>query len=260
VRTKLLVVVLLLCTATLTWGDEWNHEYKVGAKPTVMVDCGDGNVRVVTGTAQQVQARVTTSGWRIWPDEVRIDANQSGDRVEITIHVPHQHFSFGSRSIEVELTVPATSDLDLHTSDGNVSVASVKGSERIRTGDGNVEVRGADGAVSAQTGDGNMTIDGRFDQLDLRSGDGEIRATASQGSKMATGWSLSSGDGDITLRVPEGFTADLDAHTGDGHVSVDFPVTMSGSMREGTVRGRMNGGGSILSLRSGDGDLRIGKS
>ena len=257
---KILAVVLLLCAASLAWGDEWNHEYKVGAKPTVVVDCGDGNVRVVTGTAQQVQARVTTSGWRIGPDDVRIDTNQSGDRVEITIRVPREHFSFGSRSIEVNLTVPATSDLDLHTSDGNVTVSSVKGSQRIRTGDGNVDVRGADGTLSAQSGDGNLTIDGRFDQLDLRSGDGEIRATAGQGSKMAMGWSLSSGDGDITLRVPENFSANLDAHTGDGHVSVDFPVTMSGSMREGTMRGKMNGGGSILSLRSGDGNLRVGKS
>jgi hypothetical protein len=257
---KFFALIVVLAAAGLARADEWHQQYKVSGKPSVVVDCGDGNVDVVTGAAQQVDAMVTTEGWRIGPDDVRVEANQSGNRVEIVIKVPHEHFSFGRRSIRVELKVPGESDLDLHTGDGNVSIASVKGSERVRTGDGNVNARGLDGTLSATSGDGNITVDGRFDQLELRSGDGEIEADARSGSKMTLGWSLSSGDGNITLRVPEGFGADLDAHTGDGRVTVDFPVTMSGSMREGTVRGKLNGGGSILTLHSGDGNLHLGRS
>ncbi|HEU5450595.1 MAG TPA: DUF4097 family beta strand repeat-containing protein [Terriglobales bacterium] len=257
---KLLASFLILAAAGIARADEWHQQYKVTAKPTVTIDCGDGNVDVVTGSAAQVDASVTTEGYTIGPDGVRIEANQSGNHVDIVIKVPHEHFSFGRHSIRVELKVPSESDLDLHTSDGNVSIASVKGSERIRTGDGNVTARGLDGTLSATSGDGNINVDGRFDQLDLRSGDGEIEADARTGSKMAMGWSLSSGDGNITLRVPDGFGADLDAHTGDGRVTVDFPVTMSGSMREGTVRGKLNGGGSILTMHSGDGNLRLGRS
>lgn len=256
---KLFTCVLVLAAASLARADEWHQQYKVTAKPSVLVDCGDGNVDVITGAGQQVDASVTTEGWKIGPDDVRIDAHQSGNRIEITIKVPHEHFSFGQRWIRVALTVPSESDLDLHTGDGNVSIAQVKGSERVRTGDGNVTTRGLDGTLSASTGDGNINVDGRFDQLELRSGDGTIEADARNGSKMALGWSLSSGDGNISLRVPEGFAADLDAHTGDGRVTVDFPVTISGAMREGTVRGKMNGGGSILSLRSGDGNLHLGR-
>ena len=252
--------MVLMAAVAMARADEWHQQYQVTAKPTVMVDCGDGNVTVVAGSGNQVAARVTTTGWRIGPDDVRIDAHQSGNRVDITIKVPHEHFSFGSRSLRVELTVPGETDLDLHTSDGNVSITSIKGAERVRTGDGNVDAHGLDGTLTAASGDGNIRADGRFDQLDLRSGDGEINASANAGSKMAMGWSLNSGDGNITLRVPEGFAADLDAHTGDGRVSVDFPVTMSGSMREGTLRGKMNGGGGILMVRSGDGNVRIGKS
>jgi hypothetical protein len=257
---KLLVSVLILAAAAIARADEWHQQYKVTAKPTVTIDCGDGNVDVITGAADQVDASVSTEGYSIGPDGVRIEANQSGNRVEIVIKVPHEHFSFGRHFIRVNLKVPGESDLDLHTGDGNVSIASVKGRERIRTGDGNVSARGLDGTLSATSGDGNINVDGRFDQLDLRSGDGEIDADARSGSKMALGWSLSSGDGNITLRVPEGFGADLDAHTGDGRVTVDFPVTMSGSMREGTVRGKLNGGGSILTLHSGDGNLHLGRS
>lgn len=259
-RRKCFAAVLILAAAAMARADEWHQQYKVSAKPSVLVDSGDGNVNVVTGSGGQIDARVTTEGWRIGPNDVRIEANQSGNRLEIVIKVPHEHFSFGHRSIRVELQVPAESDLDLHTGDGNVSIDAVKGNQRVRTGDGNVTARGLDGTLSATTGDGNIDVDGRFEQLDLRSGDGHIEADARTGSKMAMGWSLSSGDGDITLRVPDGFAADLDAHTGDGRVSVDFPVTMSGSMREGTVRSKLNGGGSILTLRSGDGNLRIGKS
>jgi hypothetical protein len=76
---------------------------------------------------------------------------------------------------------------------------------------------------------------------------------------MATGWTLRTGDGNIVLRLADSFAANLSAHTADGHVTIDFPVTMEGSLRENDVRGKINGGGPILELRSGDGNIELEK-
>jgi hypothetical protein len=59
--------------------------------------------------------------------------------------------------------------------------------------------------------------------------------------------------------VPGNLAADVDLHTGDGHIDLDLPVTTEGKIREGEVRGKLNGGGNLLVIRTGDGSIRLRK-
>jgi DUF4097 and DUF4098 domain-containing protein YvlB len=86
----------------------------------------------------------------------------------------------------------------------------------------------------------------------------EARATA--GSLLSMGWNLESGDGTVTLEVPGNLAADVDLHTGDGHIDLDMPVSTEGKIREGEVRGKLNGGGNLLTIHTGDGSIRLRKS
>jgi hypothetical protein len=65
------------------------------------------------------------------------------------------------------------------------------------------------------------------------------------------------GDGGVTLRLPDGFAANLDAHTGDGHITVDLPMTTDGGIHEDSVSGKLNGGGQVLTVRTGDGSVHL---
>ena len=112
-------------------------------------------------------------------------------------------------------------------------------------------------SLEASSGDGNIRVRGKFNGLNLRSGDGNIDAEVSPGSHMATGWTIHTGDGGVTLRLPDGFAADLDAHTGDGHITVDLPLTTEGGIHEDSVSGKLNGGGPVLTVRTGDGSVHL---
>src|SRR5260370_5654306 len=87
-----------------------------------------------------------------------------------------------------------------------------------------------------------MNVAGRFDVIDLRTGDGGIEANVARGSKVAGAWSLRSGDGGITLRLPDDLSADLDAHTGDGSIELDLQVTASGTIISSTLRDKLGAG------------------
>jgi DUF4097 and DUF4098 domain-containing protein YvlB len=215
----------------------------------------------VSGSNQpRVLATVTTVGYRIAPGEVQVEEHQTGNRVEITVRVPSgARWGFGNRSIRVMVTVPQQSDLELRTKDGSITVDDVKGAHQLFSGDGRIEARGLDGSLKAETRDGSMRIDGRFDSLQAGTGDGRIEADVRPGSKMSSGWYVHTGDGSITLRLPQDFTADLEAHTGDGRISVDLPVTTTGSLREHEVRGKLNGGGYPFEVRSGDGSIKLAR-
>jgi DUF4097 and DUF4098 domain-containing protein YvlB len=147
----------------------------------------------------------------------------------------------------------------LHSGDGHIAVDGISGQARIDTGDGHIQVRNFSGGLRAHTGDGHMTIDGVLTDVDLRTGDGHIDLTVRPGSKMSNGWLIHTSDGGVQARLPQDFTAELYAHTGDGHIQLDMPVTVNGSIERSRIRGKLNGGGPLLEITTGDGSIRISK-
>lgn len=240
--------------------EEWKKEFTTTGKPAIRVTANDADIQVSSWDRKETEALVITNGYKIGPGDVRITDSQSGDQINLEVHRP-SHICVGicHQSVRIELRVPREADLNLHSGDGNVRVDQVKGELRLDSGDGELAVVAADGRLTANTSDGNIRAQGRFDALDLHTGDGNIDAEADAGSKITSSWTLRTGDGNLTLRLAEGLSADLDANTGDGHVRVDFPVTVMGSIRENSIRGKMNGGGPPLELRTGDGNIVLGK-
>ncbi len=220
---RLVFLTMIALFSAVASAEEWSHSYPVSGKPEVIVDANDGDLEILTSSSQQVSVRVIAHGWKI-NHELRVTGNQSGNHVEIRLqHPPKACFGFCFQSIRVELHVPRESDLNLHTGDGNVRVNDVRGSLRFETGDGDVRVRDVEGSLRADTHDGNVDVTGRFDLLNLHTGDGNVDAEVSASPTPQPGWMLRTGDGNIRLRLPDSFAADLDAHTGDGNVKVDFP-------------------------------------
>jgi len=270
-----------LATAGPARADEWSKTYQISKRADLHVTTDDGDVNIISSDQKQIDAHVTTTGgYRIGSSDVRIEENQSGDRVEITVRLPHMGFHiFGGRhgGVRVDVRVPRELDVDVHTGDGNVAMQPLAGRVRIDTGDGNVTADGVHGAVRMHsgdghiqgtnldgsldviTGDGRINVRGRFDTLNLKTGDGSIEAEAASGSKIASSWTLHSGDGRINLRLPSDFSANLDAHTGDGHITLDIPISVAGSLSHSSIHGKINGGGGSLSISSGDGSIHLEK-
>jgi|SRR5579864_4071428 len=246
---------------------EWSKTFTISGNPELRVDTNDASVLVESWDRNSIEAHVTSRGYRLAIQSsegeggVRVEEHQTGDRVELNVHVPTVHWSIGInyRSVRVELKVPRRGNYEIRTRDGNIEAHDVRGDLRFTSGDGHIEAEGLDGVLHARSGDGHMRIRGRFDELSLETGDGSIEARCDSGSKISGLWSLHTGDGHVNLGLPADFAANLDAHTGDGHVTVDFPVTISGSVSRSEVRGKMNGGGQELRIRTGDGSIHIEK-
>ena len=272
-----LILALPPALAPPCGADEWEKRYPVAARPDLKLRTGDGRVRIDTWEEKSVKVTVTTRGWKVSPGQVRIEERVAGDQIELDIKIPSWTFvmNFAPRSVLIDVRLPRQGRLDVASGDGSVTVRSFSGQTRVSTGDGsvlaeelggaidlttgdgNITARAIDGTLAVHTGDGRVRIDGRFDTMRLESGDGSMAVTAESGSRIGEGWSLRTGDGPLVLRLPHDFKADLDAHSGGGRISLDFPVRVSGSIRQNAVRGGLNGGGPPLELRTGDGSIRI---
>jgi len=251
--------IVLLLLAPIAYADEWAKTYEVTGVPQLHIETSDANIQVDTWDQNRIEARVITHNWKIGSRGIKIYDHQGGDAVALGVRFPHTVFALGllHRSVDIRIRMPKEARLDLHTSDGSIKVNGTKGEMALTSGDGNLEIEGVDGILRATTGDGRVRARGRFDVLEIKTGDGGIEASALSGSKMAAGWTLHTGDGSLTLRLPEDFRAEVDLHTSDGHIDLGLPIAISGRVGNKTLRGEINGGGELLRLKSGDGSIRL---
>lgn len=242
--------------------DEWSKTYKVSGNPDLRIETTDANIRVTTWDQNTIEAKVITSRYKIGEGGIHIDEHQTGNAVEIEVRYPHHmvNFEWGSgHRVDIIVQMPRQGNVNLRTGDGKIELADLKGTMNLHTGDGSETLDNVDGKLYASTGDGHIRAEGRFDALELKSGDGHLDAVAHAGSTMAANWRLESGDGSVSLELPPDLSADVDLHTGDGHIDLDMPVTTEGKIRTNEIHGKLNGGGSLLTIHTGDGSIHLRK-
>ena len=255
-------MAVTLATILPARADEWSKTYTISGKPDLRIETSDANIKLTTWDQNTIEAKVITTRYKIGEGGIRVDERQAGDAVEIEVHYPHHNFNveWGQHRVDIIVQMPREGKVNLQTGDGKIDVASLKGDMELHTGDGSVNLDSVDGKLHATTGDGHIHAEGRFDELELKTGDGRVDVRATAGSSLATGWRLETGDGSVSLEVPGDLAADVDLHTSDGHIDLDMPVTTSGTLRQNEVHGKLNGGGTTLTIRTGDGSIHLRKA
>jgi len=260
IRVSLAVFALAAAVLPVR-ADEWSKTYNISGRPELRIETSDANIRVTTWDQKTIEARVISSRYKIGEGGIRVEERQTGDTVEIEVRYPHHNFSveWGQHRVDVLVQMPREGKINLRTGDGKIELAGLKGDMDLHTGDGSINLDDVDGRLHATTGDGHIRASGRFDELGLKTGDGHVDVRANNGSALAAGWRLETGDGSVSLEVPGDLAADVDLHTSDGHIDLDMPVATEGKIREHAIHGKLNGGGSLLTIHTGDGSIHLKK-
>ncbi len=180
--------------------------------------------------------------------------------------------------LRVNFTVRIPAGVRVRAGSGNGDISVSGGGPEViaSSGNGRVDVTGSAGEVRASSGNGKVTVDGAEGPVEATSGNGDIRVATSLGPVEASSgngsidvsmdrlegspaMNFSTGNGRITVTVPEAFGAELESSTGNGHVTVDFPIQMRGRLDPSRIRGTLGKGGGRLVMSSGNGDLEIRK-
>jgi DUF4097 and DUF4098 domain-containing protein YvlB len=242
--------------------------FPVSGKPDVSLATFDGSIEIRPWDKNDVEVVIEKRGRD--KDDVaalEVKAEQHGNRIEISVTEPkreHHGFSlhFGGRSARLIVSVPASSDVAAKSGDGSIDIERVAGHVQLHSGDGSIRGRMLGGDVEANTGDGSIRLDGQLTSVRVHTGDGSVTIHADPGSSPSADWDIVTGDGSVTLEVPEDFGAELDAHTGDGGIHMR-DVTLSnvtGNIGKNSLRGRLGEGGRAVRVRTGDGSITLKRS
>jgi DUF4097 and DUF4098 domain-containing protein YvlB len=259
--------------------------YTVAGIPDLRLTTFDGSIEIQSWDKPDVAIDIEKRGaTKEAVEALEVKSSQQGNRIELEVKRPRSESLSGfgfkmSASARLIVSVPrdvnvvaktgdgsikverASGRLELRTGDGSISVSDVSGELLFDTGDGSVTVENARGRLQVDTGDGGVNVAGRLTSVKLHTGDGSIVYRAEPGSEMSDDWEITTGDGGVTLYLPSGFGAELDAHTGDGAIRNDLEVTGGPEQERGenrrTLRGRLGAGGRQIRVRTGDGSIRL---
>jgi hypothetical protein len=210
-------------------------------------------------------------------NSIRIDYVNARDiSVDYEITVPadttiRTHSGSGDQTIE-----GTRGNLDLQSGSGDVKLLRITGEIRLQTGSGNLRAREIAGTIRGGAGSGDIELEetGSGD-VDLRTGSGNITARGVQGAFRAeagsgditgegtqTGtWEIRTGSGNVHVRLPlnAAFDANLSTSSGTLEVSPAITMTVQGGVQEmrKEMVGKVGGGGPLLTVRTGSGDIHI---
>jgi hypothetical protein len=142
-------------------------------------------------------------------------------------------------SVSYEIFVPQTTDLDLKTHNGGITISDVRGQLRFDTHNGGVALKRVAGDVGGTTHNGGIEV--------------ELMGSLWDGRQL----DLGTNNGGITVTMPAGYSAHLQAETSNGRIQSDFPIAVSGEVRPRRLDTNIGAGGSLIHLTTHNGQVTL---
>lgn len=205
-----------------------------------LVADGDVTVGVADGGVE-VDA-VAHSGMR----QPRYAADESANRLEVT-HRCGWSIVFPRCSGELDVTLPAGTEVVVRTENGDVVASGVAGDVSLRTSNGKVEASDIAGPLSARSSNGAVTVVNSGSDVEASTSNGEISVEGVDGTVTSD-----TSNGRITIDT---VTGDASASTSNGSVEISG---VAGNVYGKTSNGRITVHGDdepvALTIQTSNGD------
>jgi hypothetical protein len=145
---------------------------------------------------------------------------------------------------------------EINSGVGGVNADHFSGKLKVHSGTGGLHVRAnqmKQGVIELETGAGNIEIADLRGGLKLHTGTGSVKISGSP----ASDWTIENGSGNIEVGMGEKAAFNLKAESGTGNVSIAHPLTTVTAQSGHRIEGKANGGGPLVTLKVGAGNISI---
>jgi hypothetical protein len=215
------------------------REFKVPATAGTLSVAGTNGGISVEGEARgdvRILARISASAetdTRARELVAAVQLNPTLDQVEATGPQTHNREGW---SVSYRLYVPRALNMTLRTTNGGISVRDVDSKVDFRTTNGGVKLSSVNGDVKGQTTNGGVDID-----LDGTFWSGE-------------GLDVETTNGGVNVKVPDGYSARLEASTNNGGINIDG---VNQNRRSRDISTQLGSGGAPIRVRTTNGGVRL---
>lgn len=144
----------------------------------------------------------------------------------------------GGWSVSYEIFVPRRGDLNLKANNGGISISDITGNIQFQTTNGGVTLRRLAGDVEGKTSNGGLTV--------------ELGGARWEGAKLDARTS----NGGVNVSMPENYSAHFETATVNGHLNLDFPMTVHGEIGR-ALSTDLGAGGATVHLETINGGVNV---
>jgi DUF4097 and DUF4098 domain-containing protein YvlB len=252
--------------------------------PTILLQEDNGNIQIKSdSTDGQIHIRADKkASFFDDPNNIKVTYNTNTTDNTITINVDTGGNGFSSREVDFIIDVPQSTNLQLQTTSGDISVEGMHGQASLKTTSGNVSTSNDtfaagsvlnatsgnidtsqdvfNGGVNIQTTSGDINLEqdtlGGSSQFQTTSGNIQFDGTINANGQYH--FTTTSGDIDVTLPSTTNFHVDATTYSGSidarDYPTIQLQDTGSGSQASGDVGTSL---GISLQLQAGSGDITL---
>jgi hypothetical protein len=218
------------------------RELTVAATGSLWVDAGpNGGVQVTGWDRDEVLVRAMVQAWAGDEDDARAVAGEVAIQTTDIVRADGpEHGRRRSWSVSYEIFAPRTTDLRVETRNGGIAITDVRGDIDFEATNGGIRLDGVAGNVHGHTTNGGVDV--------------ALAGNTWEGDAL----DVSTTNGGVKLRVPEGYSARLEAGTVNGGINIDFHVTVQGRIGR-SVSTTLGNGGPLVRARTTNGGVRVSR-
>jgi DUF4097 and DUF4098 domain-containing protein YvlB len=148
---------------------------------------------------------------------------------------------------------------EIRTTFGLVIAENVGGALLVQNANGGVRATGVRGAADVRTSFGPVVLRGVEGKIDVRNQNGAVDVAAAAKPGTCSDITLTTSFSPIQVQLPDaGYV--VTARTSFGRIRSEIPLTVTGTIGEGSLSGTIGAGGCPLQLINSNGDIQISKT
>ncbi len=220
------------------------REFSLPAEGSLNVDGGkNGGISVTGGTVNEIQVKACVNAWGNSEQDARNAV--SGIQISRGSTIKAEGDGRSNWSVSYQITVPRNTSLNLSAKNGGIAIAGVEGELEFETVNGGVSLAEVAGNVRGRTTNGGVSV--------------KLNGTSWNGS----GLDVSTTNGGVSLSIPEGYNANIEAATVNGGLKSDFAglsIDSSDRRRSKQINAPLNAGGAPIKVVTTNGGVKISSS
>jgi len=241
---------------------------------------GDINLNTLSGDIQihswnKNEVKIVATGNQTAKDNLEVKRDNSPESVNFSVRKSKTaEKQLDNLSLKVEVWTPEKVNLALSTAGGDVEVNNIEGKVIATTAGGDISLKDIKGKVILTTAGGDINCTNYSGDIKATTAGGDIALTGSNGKIEAVtaggnvnveysgkneGIKLNTVGGNIKLKLPENFSANVKLSTFGGSVKCELNMTKIIKEKESIIEAEINGGGEEINCSTMGGNITIYK-
>ncbi|GCF08330.1 DUF4097 family beta strand repeat-containing protein [Dictyobacter arantiisoli] len=155
-----------------------NYLFDQKTHQKIIINDNQGSIHVHSQSKGPFVFRVTkhSEGMGLGSVGMEVSFNQYGPTISVLAQVQADPIFVGSRGIDIDVSVPSTASLEVHSVNGNITLTNLDDQLLVQIGTGSIKLENSQGQMTLQADSGTISTTNVRGQLNITNHQGNVEA------------------------------------------------------------------------------------